>query len=143
MTLTERKTRLTRMRKIKDRSQRSVLRALKGIERSMGSRSFRSVFKSITADNGPEFLDAHAMEKSAFSNQPRTEIYYAHPYASYERGSNENANRMIRRFIPKGSDIDDFSTAQIRQIQEWINAYPRKTLQFKSAQELFNLELAA
>jgi len=143
MTLTERKTRLVRIRRLKDRTQASVLNALKALERMMGSGAFRIVFKSITADNGAEFLDAESMEKSAFSNRKRTLIYYAHPYASWERGSNENANRMIRRFIPKGADMADFSTAVIREIEGWINHYPRKILQFKTAQEMFNLEMAA
>ena len=143
MTLTERKTRLVRIRRLKDRTQASVLNALKALERMMGAGAFRTVFKSITADNGSEFLDAESMEKSAFSNKKRTQIYYAHPYASWERGSNENANRMIRRFIPKGADIADFSGAVIGEIEEWINHYPRKIIQFKTAQEMFNLELAA
>jgi transposase, IS30 family len=143
MTLTERKTRLIRIRKLKDRTQASVLKALRSMESVMGSRAFRAVFKSITADNGTEFLDVEAMERSAFSNRKRTQLYYAHPYASWERGSNENGNRMIRRFIPKGSDIAKFTQAKVREIQDWINGYPRKILQFKTAEEMFHLELAA
>jgi len=142
MTLTERKTRLVRIRKLKDRTQASVLKAIRAMESTMGTRSFRAVFKSITADNGTEFLDVESMEKSAFSNRKRTQLYYAHPYASWERGSNENGNRMIRRFIPKGADIAEFNREKIREIQNWINGYPRKILQFKTAEELFNLELA-
>ena len=143
MTLTERKTRLVRIRKLRDRTQASVINALKALERMMGTGAFRIVFKSITADNGAEFLDAESMEKSAFSTRKRTQMYYAHPYASWERGSNENANRIIRRFIPKGADMADFSGAAIREVERWINQYPRKILQFKTAQEMFNLELAA
>jgi len=142
MTLTERKTRLVRVRKLKDRTQASVLKALRSMESAMGTRAFRAVFKSITADNGTEFLDVESMEKSAFSNQKRTQLYYAHPYASWERGSNENGNRMIRRFIPKGADIADYNREKIREIQNWINGYPRKILQFKTAEEMFSLELA-
>ncbi len=141
MTLTERKTRLVRVRKLKDRTQASVLKALRSMESAMGTRAFRGVFKSITADNGTEFLDVESMEKSAFSNQKRTQLYYAHPYASWERGSNENGNRMIRRFIPKGADIADYNREKIREIQNWINGYPRKILQFKTAEEMFNLEM--
>jgi len=142
MTLTERKTRLIRVRKLKDRTQASVLKALRSMESAMGTGAFRAVFKSITADNGTEFLDVESMEKSAFSNQKRTQLYYAHPYASWERGSNENGNRMIRRFIPKGADIADYTREQIREAQNWINNYPRKILQFKTAEEMFNLEMA-
>ena len=50
---------------------------------------------------------------------------------------------MIRRFIPKGADMADFSGAVIREIEGWINRYPRKILEFKTAEELFNLEMAA
>ena len=142
LTLTERKTRMVRIRKLKDRSQSSVLGALKRIEREMGRGAFRAVFKSITADNGTEFLDVEAMEKSAFSSKKRTQMYYAHPYSSWERGSNENGNRIIRRFIPKGTDITDYSRLKINEIQNWMNTYPRKILQFKTAEEMFNLELA-
>lgn len=143
LTLTERKTRAIRIRKLKDRSQSSVLGALKGIEREMGRGAFRAVFKSITADNGTEFLDVEAMERSAFSCKKRTQMYYAHPYASWERGSNENGNRIIRRFIPKGADIGDYSREEINKIENWMNTYPRKILQFKTAEEMFKLELVA
>jgi len=143
LTLTERKTRKEIIRKLKDATQSSVVRAVNGIERQMGQEAFKVVFKSITADNGSEFLDFEALEKSVFSRAKRTHIYYAHPYSSWERGTNENTNRMIRRFIPKGSDISKFTCAEIQRIEDWINNYPRKILQFKTAEERFIQELAA
>ena len=142
LTLTERKTRKEFIRKLKDKSQSSVVRALNGIERQMGREGFRVVFKSITADNGSEFLDYEALERSVFGGK-RTHLYYAHPYSSWERGSNENANRMIRRFIPKGSDISAFTKKQIQEIEDWMNNYPRKILDFETAEERFIRELAA
>lgn len=143
LTLVERKTRKLMIRKIKDKTQASVLRALNGIERSMGKEAFKIMFVSITADNGSEFLDYLALEQSVKSRSSRTHIYYAHPYSSWERGSNENANRIIRRFIPKGCNIGRYSRADIRAIEEWINGYPRKIHDFKTAEELFMKELAA
>jgi IS30 family transposase len=143
LTLVERKTRKLIMRKIKDKTQASVLRAINGIERSMGREAFKVMFVSITADNGSEFLDYPALEQSVKSRSRRTRIYYAHPYSSWERGSNENANRIIRRFIPKGCDIGRHTCSDIRKIEEWINGYPRKVLDFKTAEELFMKELAA
>lgn len=143
MTLIERKTRKILIRKLADKTQQSVLKALAGMERSMGAESFRGVFKSITADNGSEFLDVEAMEQSALSKKRRTRLFYAHAYASWERGSNENGNRMIRRFIAKGRDISTFSRKQVQQIEEWINRYPRKILQFQTAEERYITELAA
>ena len=73
--------------------------------------------------------------------QKRTEIYYCHPYASWERGSNENNNRMIRRFIPKGKDFDNITPEQVQEIEDWMNNYPRKMFGFKSSQELYLEEM--
>ena len=143
LTLTERKTRKEIIRKLKDKTQRAVVRAINGIERQMGKEAFKAVFKSITADNGSEFLDYEALEASVLSRSSRTRIYYAHPYSSWERGSNENANRIIRRFIPKGCDISKFTHKKIQKIEEWINNYPRKILNFKTAEEMFIKEWAA
>ena len=142
LTLTERKTRKEIIRKLKDKTQKAVVRAINGIERQMGAEAFRIVFKSITADNGSEFLDHAALERSVFSGS-RTHIYYAHPYSSWERGSNENANRIIRRFIPKGCDISKYTRKQIQAIEDWINNYPRKILDFETAEERFIQELVA
>ena len=83
-----------------------------------------------------------ALERS-ISSGSRTHIYYAHPYSSWERGSNENANRIIRRFIPKGCDISKYTRKQIQAIEDWINNYPRKILDFSTAEERFIQELAA
>ena len=143
LTLTERKTRTIIARKLKDKTQASVLQAINRIERSMGAKAFRTRFKSITADNGSEFLNADGVEKSATTKQKRTTIYYAHPYSSWERGSNENANRMLRRFFKKGCDFTKVSQKKINEAVEWINNYPRKILNFKTAEELFIQEIAA
>ena len=142
LTLIERKSRKLIIRKIKDKTQAAVKRAINGIERAMGKEAFKVVFKSITADNGSEFLDYIALEASVFDHSARTHIYYAHPYSSWERGSNENANRMIRRFIPKGRDISKYTRTAIQKIENWINQYPRKILNFKTAEELFVQEIA-
>ena len=143
LTLVERKTRKLIIRKIKDKTQASVLRAINGIERSMGQEAFKVMFISITADNGSEFLDCLALEQSVKVRSKRTHIYYAHPYSSWERGTNENTNRIIRRFIPKGCNIGSYTRSEIRAIEEWINKYPRKILDFKTAEELFIKELVA
>ncbi len=143
LTLVERKHRRMIIRKIPDKTQASVLKAIRGIERHYGARRFRQVFKSITVDNGSEFLDFKALETSDFSRQQRTRIFYAHPYASWERGSNENGNRMIRRFIAKGHDIARFTRQTVREIEIWINNYPRRILNFMTPNELFAEQLQA
>ncbi|MCF7887363.1 MAG: IS30 family transposase, partial [Candidatus Omnitrophica bacterium] len=66
----------------------------------------------------------------------RTTVYFAHPYSAWERGTNENQNKMIRRFIPKGTDIAKVSTKEIKETEKWMNNYPRKVLGYRSANEL-------
>lgn len=126
MTLSERLTRKEITRQIKDRTADSIIKALDQIERKIGAPKFREIFKSITCDNGVEFAKWERMEQSCLNKGKRTITYFAHPYSSYERGTNENENRMIRRWIPKGDDIGLYSKAEIQEIENWINDYPRK-----------------
>ncbi len=63
-------------------------------------------------------------------------IYFAHSYSAWERGTNENQNRIIRRFVPKGTDIADFSDKDIQEIEDWMNNYPRKILGYKTAKQV-------
>ncbi|NTW70857.1 MAG: IS30 family transposase, partial [Eubacteriaceae bacterium] len=77
------------------------------------------------------------IEKSVLTNKKRTTAYYAHPYSSWERGSNENTNKIIRRFVPKGSNIGNYSKKAIKQIEQWINNYPRKILGYQTASEVY------
>jgi Transposase and inactivated derivatives, IS30 family len=67
---------------------------------------------------------------------PRTQIYYCHPYHAWERGSNEQVNGQLRRFIPKGSSIAEYSIEDILKIREWINNYPRRVLNGRSSREV-------
>jgi len=143
LTLVERKTRQCIIRKLQDKTQDSVIAAIDSLERKMGATKFRRVFKSVTADNGSEFLDVDRMETSCLSKKKRFDMYYAHPYASYERGTNENTNRIIRRFIAKGSDIAKITHKKIAWVEQWINNYPRKIIGFKTSEEYFNMEITA
>ena len=112
-----------------DRTMKSIIKGLNHLERTIGAKTFRENFKTITCDNGVEFSDWEALEKSAINKKlKRTTIYFCHPYSSYERGTNENTNKMIRRHIPKGDDIGLYSKKDIQDIQNWINNYPRKIL---------------
>lgn len=67
----------------------------------------------------------------------RTKVYYCHPYSSWERGSNENVNGMIRRRHPKGTDFSKVTPEEIAATESWINSYPRKILGYKSAGTAF------
>lgn len=134
-TLSERMTREQIILKLESATQEAIQKALNKLEHSYGGY-FREKFKTITLDNGREFLDWEAIEQSALTDKKRTVVYFAHPYSSWERGTNENQNRMIRRFIPKGTDISKLSNKEIERIENWMNNYPRKILGYKTANEL-------
>ena len=128
LVLSERMTRQEIIRKIPDKKAASVVRALDLLEKEMGSRSFRKVFQTITCDNGVEFLNGAGIERSCRSKKQRTTLYYCHPYSAYERGTNENINRMIRRFYPKGCNFDQVTPEEVQRLEDWINHYPRRIL---------------
>ena len=140
LVLTERKTRDEIIIKLKDQTAASVVEALDRLERKWGDM-FSKVFRSITVDNGVEFADYEGMEKSVFGEEKRTFVFYCHPYSSWERGSNENNNRLIRRHIPKGEDFDGRQDAEIEYIEKWINDYPRGIFDYRTSAELFEEEL--
>ena len=138
LVLSERSIREEIIIKMPSKTQESVIAALDGLERRHG-KTFKEKFKTITVDNGSEFLDFEGMETSVKSTcEKRVKIYYAHPYSSWERGTNENSNRLIRRFIPKGMDIAKISNEEIRYIENWINNYPRKILGYKSSNDMIS-----
>lgn len=131
-TLTERMTRQEIIMKLPNKETKTIALALDKIERKYKSR-FYSAFKTITFDNGVEFMGYKGLEKSCLKEGNRTSIYYAHPYCSGERGSNENNNRLIRRFIPKGVDMTNIKVSKIQEIEDWINNYPRAIFDYRSS----------
>lgn len=128
LVLSERMTREEIIIKMKNKKSSSTVHALNMLERKYGSRIFREKFRTITCDNGCEFLDSKGIEKSRYTKGNRTTVYYCHPYSSWERGTNENINRMIRRFFPKGTNFDNVSKKQLEMVEAWINSYPRRIL---------------
>ncbi len=137
LVFTERKTRYEIIVLMKDKTTASVVKAIDKIERQLGSRKFKNVFRSITVDNGSEFQDFNGIERSVLTKSKRTRVFYCHPYSSYERGSNENQNKLIRRHYPKGFDFTTVSAAEIRKVEKWINNYPRKIFDYYCSSELF------
>lgn len=137
LTLTERKTRQEIIMKLDNKKTETIAKAIDKIERRYKGK-FYETFKTITFDNGVEFLGWEGIEKSCLKKEKRTEIYYAHPYCSGERGSNENNNRMIRRWVPKGTDIGKLTNKFIKQIEDWINNYPRAMFDYKSSNMLLS-----
>lgn len=136
LVLTERLARTTKIFKMKRKTQEEVAKVLDKLERKYKG-NFKEIFKSITMDNGCEFVNQKLIEKSLYTKDPRTIAYYAHPFSSWERGSNENTNKIIRRFIPKGSNISKYKEKEIKRIENWINNYPRRILGYKSALEAY------
>lgn len=136
LTLSERMTRQEIICKMEACKADQVDKAISILEKGLG-RSFSRIFKTITVDNGSEFLDWQTLEESKIRpGIQRTEIYYAHPFSSFERGTNENQNRMIRRFIPKGVDIGRISETTVKEVQKWINCYPRAIFSYKTASNI-------
>lgn len=102
---------------------------------------FKQVFKTITVDNGSEFAYCEALEKSVLGEGNRTKLYYCHPYSSWERGTNEVTNKMVRRKVPKGTDFDGKTEEEVQSIEDWINNYPRRIHGYHTAAERFTEEV--
>lgn len=138
-TLVERKTRFQLTIKMKDRKSKTVLKAVKLLKSrypELSDYKINDIFKSITFDNGVEFALWKNIEKYL-----KTTIYFAHPYSSYERGSNENGNKLLRIFLPKSCNINDYTEDYVLNANELINTKIRKILGYKSSLELFTIEL--
>lgn len=135
LTMTERMTRKELIMKIPNKTSKAVQEALIGIIRETGT-TFSEVFKSITADNGSEFSELPELEVTT-----NTKVYFSHPYTSSERGTNERHNGLIRRFIPKGKQINQYSIEAIAKVQEWCNTLPRKILNYKTPDEAFEANI--
>lgn len=139
LVLSERVTRREIIIRIKDGRAETVVAALDRLERIYGA-AFYEIFKTITVDNGSEFVDADGIERSARrKDAKRTTVYYCHAYSSCERGTNENINRMIRRQFPKGTDFDKVTAADVKRVETWLNDYPREILGFMSSAEAFKI----
>lgn len=140
--MTERLTRQEIIFKMENQTQKSVLGCIDILEKQYGDK-FNKIFKSITFDNGSEFLDFNKIETSILGDYKRTQVYYCHPYCSSERGTNERINREIRRIVPKGTSLTKYTPEDVERIQHWVNNYPRKVLGFATSQELFDEQLLA
>lgn len=129
LVLTERKTRYEIIAKLPNKESVEVVKYMTRLYKRHG-KNFNKVFKTITCDNGVEFARANHVQGYG------TRVYYAHPYSAFERGSNENANRMIRRWYPKGTDFTDVPEGDIAKLQDWMNSYPRLILGGYTAAEV-------
>lgn len=137
LTLVERMTRYQIVLKLASCTSKSIYLAFNKLEKKLGSDVFSQLFQSITLDNGSEFARYAEIEKATGSKKQRTTVYFAHPYAAFERGSNENGNRLLRRKIRKGVSMKFFSAEMIRSVSKMINQKKRKILNYQSANDLF------
>jgi IS30 family transposase len=135
LTITERKTRQELILPLDKKDTVSVQIGLEKLKEHFGYR-FSQIFKSITADNGSEFA-----ELATWMEPWNISVFFSHPYSSWERGTNERHNGMIRRFIPKGKPICEVTPDSIQRVQDWCNHLPRKILDYKTPQQCFDLEL--
>lgn len=135
LTITERKTKYEIIFKILVKTSENVVNKINQIKTFM-NKNYNKVFKSFTTDNGTEFSNFLEIIKDT-----KTTIYFCHPYCSGEKGTNEKQNSMIRYFIPKTTLIENYSCKDINKIANWMNNYPRKSLNYKTPIEALLEEL--
>lgn len=141
MTLLERLTKKYIVIEMKEHTNECVKEAIDSLEEKYG-KYFKEIFKSMTTDNGHEFLNYDNIETSKVNkNEQRTIVYYADPYSAWQKGMNENCNGILRRFIPKGTDLNKMSSKKLENILKKINGKPRAILKFETADELFEKEI--
>jgi IS30 family transposase len=127
----ERKTRYVLISKLKDRKSKTVTTAFQKDLKSFPKK----IKKTMTYDNGMEMA-----QHELFTKKTGMIVYFAHPYSSWERGTNENTNGLIRRFFPKGTDFNKITEIQLKIAQEKLNNRPRKVLNYKTPAEAMTLE---
>lgn len=131
-TIVERKSRYTIIIKLKAKNANEVAKMF-----SKKLNQLNPLFKkSMTYDNGTEMA-----RHEIITQKTGMKIYFAHPYSSWERGTNENTNGLIRRFLPKGTDFNEIDENKLLFIQEKLNNRPRKIIGYKTPKEIMDFEL--
>lgn len=131
-TIVERKTRFTLIVKLKSKKADEVAKEFSKILNKLNP----IYKKSMTYDNGIEMA-----RHEKITEKTGMKIYFAHPYSSWERGTNENTNGLIRRYLPKGTNFNEISLKQLQNIQEKLNNRPRKIIGYKTPKEMMDIEL--
>ena len=127
VSLVERKSRLTLLKKVERHPAAAVEEAISQLLRPVVAQ-----VRTITSDTGREFANHQALAR-----QLQATFYCAHPYASWERGTNENTNGLVRQYFPKKSDFSKIDDAELARVMEGLNTRPRKTLGFRTPQQVF------
>lgn len=137
LVLTERISTAEIVIKLHDKTAHSVVLAFDKIERDLlrhGYR-FKDVFKSVTVDNGSEFSNFYGMEHGR-NGERRTSLYYCHPGHPSERGLNENKNKLVRRFFPKGQSVRNVKAKQCHEAMDYINNLLCRNLNYRTPWEV-------
>ena len=128
-TLVERVTRYTMIVHLKAKDAQSVRKAYATALQKLP----QALARTLTYDQGKEMSD-----HKRFTIDTGIKVYFAHPSSPWERGTNENTNGLIRQFFPKGTDFADVSPHEIRKVQSLLNDRPRKVLEYRTPNEVFN-----
>ena len=131
-TIVDRKTRFLIIVKINNRKSKTVTQEFA----KHLNKQPKYLRKTMTYDNGLEMANHKWLTQNT-----GMDIYFAHPYSSWERGTNENTNGLIRRFLPKGTNFNEVSLERLKQIENNLNNRPRKVLGFKTPNEIRNEEI--
>jgi IS30 family transposase len=127
VTLTERKSRFALLRKVEQKTAEQVRNSLVDMLKPFSDRLY-----TLTSDNGKEFAESEEIAKEL-----KVDFFFAHPYAAWERGSNENMNGLIRQYIPKKRDFASVDETEVELVMDRLNNRPRKCLGFMSPLEIF------
>lgn len=140
ITLVNTYSRFTFIERAKNKTAKSFVEVLDALEEEI--IDFRKIFDTLLLDNGCEFSDIEGIMKSCKDGETkRLSVYYAHPYASCERGCNENKNRQVREDFPKSTLVETLTDEDILNIAIRINNTPRKILNYRTSLEVFEEEL--
>jgi|SRR5210317_225653 len=131
VTIVERVSRYTAIIKVKSKEAEQVSEAV--IARM--SNETLPVY-SITGDNGTEFAD-----HKKISEELGIDFYFTHPYSSWEKGTNENTNGLIRQYFPKGTDFSKITESMLAEVEAALNARPRKCLNYKTPNQVLGIRL--
>lgn len=116
---------------VENKKQETIIKEIDKLEITIADK-FKLILEKIITDNGSEFLNYKGLENSTINGEKRTSVYYANPYASYEKGMIENQHRLIRYFYPKGTDFSKYKNSDIIEKINRINNYPRKSLNWST-----------
>jgi IS30 family transposase len=133
-TLVERHTRYVMLMKVDDRKTETVVSALIKQAKKLPDE----LYKSLTWDRGKEMSD-----HQRFTMATDIDVYFCDPQSPWQRGSNENTNRLLRQYFPKGMDLSVHSQAKLNAVARRLNERPRKTLNFETPAERFNACVAS